>query len=188
MPQRGDAHCVAAILLLLLANERQYFAGLLCLSSPRYDEKMWLVACHCQGCNCYSLQPRIDIDGDGNVRCECAGTAMALPGASYREADRSLFDAIVASLHSARVTSMQAARLALELEDCRLGPTSKLARLSELVPSLAIMELIATTDAATARTAAGMFDLLLQALSATNRLSDVSALAGTSATTQRSQS
>src|SRR5687768_7440957 len=61
---------------------RRYFAGLSSLARRLYERAMGLVACHCHGCNCYSLRARIDIDRDGNTTCECGGTGLALPGES----------------------------------------------------------------------------------------------------------
>ena len=143
---------------------------------------MSLVAAHCRVCDHYWLVARVDIDSMGSAACECGSVGQALPSEAYLSGDVSLFDAIVASLEAAEVPPLQAGRLSLELELCEgLPPVAKLARLSTLVPSLAVIELIATADVATTRKAVGMLALLLEAMATSNRKSDISALLSASA-------
>jgi hypothetical protein len=128
---------------------------------------MWFVPCHCHACHGSFLQPREAIDRAGTTGCACGGAACALPGESYRESDRALFDAVVALL--------DAARLALELEHCQdIAPVGRLARLGQLCPTLEATRLTAGPEPTSARKTVGMFVLLLQALSATYRRSDIS--------------
>jgi hypothetical protein len=138
---------------------------------------MWFVACHCPACQASFLQPREAIDGAGTTDCACGGSAYALPGESYRESDRPLFDAVVAFLEASRFTGLQASRLALELERCQdIAPAGRLARLGQLCPTLEPKRLMASSERASARKTVGMFVSLLQALSVTHRRSDISAL------------
>ena len=141
------------------------------------NRKMWLVPCHCHACHASFLQPREAIDSAGTTGCACGAAACALPGESYRESDRSLFDAVVAFLSASGLTGMHAARLALELERCQdMAPAGRLARLGQLCPTLEATRLTAGMERASARKTVGMFVSLLQALSVTHRRSDISAL------------
>jgi hypothetical protein len=138
---------------------------------------MWFVPCHCHACQTPFLQPRDAIDADGTTDCACGGAARALPGESYRESDRPLFDAVVAFLGASGVAGLHAARLALELERCQdIAPAGRLARLGQLCPTLDATRLVAGTERQSARKTVGMFVLLLQALSVTHGRSDICAL------------
>jgi hypothetical protein len=138
---------------------------------------MRLIACHCHGCDRYWLHSREELERENIAACECGRSARVLPGQSYIQSDMPLFEAIASSLQAARVTPMQAGRLGIELEGCDGMPANiKLARLTQLVPSLAIIELIATTDVATTRKAVGMFAMLFEAIATARSKSDVSAL------------
>lgn len=150
---------------------------------------MLLVPAHCRGCNRYWLQRQVDIDQQGSTFCECGAAARVLPAESYVAGDVSLFKAIVDSLEAARITALQAGRLTLELElREHASPALKLARLSELVPSLTVIQLIATTDAATTRKAVSMLTLLLETMATTRSESDVSALLSAPVPAQRKHS
>ena len=138
---------------------------------------MTLIACHCHGCERYWLHDREQLGQASAAACDCGRSAHVLPGQSYVDGDIPLFDAIASSLRIAQVTPMKAGRLGIELEACDGMPANiKLARLSQLVPSLATVELIATTDLATTRKAVGIFAMLLEAIATARSKSDVSAL------------
>jgi hypothetical protein len=128
--------------------------------------RMRLIPIQCVACAQFALVGEIFVSQEGQSLCDCGGTARALPGGTYSPDDATLFDAIVASLQTAEITWMNAARLVIELEACRSPrPVIKLMRLRQLVPALSVIELIASSNPATARKAIGMFETLLEALS-----------------------
>jgi hypothetical protein len=133
----------------------------------------------CHACDRCWLQLRAGIDHDGNAGCECTGIGRAISSDSYDASDVSLFAAIVDSLRLARLTPLNAGRLALELESREApSPATKLARMSELVPSLCIIEVIATTQPETTRKAVAMFAAVLNVMAVKRSASDVEALLG----------
>jgi hypothetical protein len=127
---------------------------------------MRLIPIQCTACSEFALVGEHVVSPEGNGLCECGGTARVLPGGTYGSDDEALFEAIVASLRAAEITWMNAARLVIELEACGSPrPIVKLIRLRQLVPALSVIELIASSNPATARKASGMFETLLEALS-----------------------
>lgn len=128
---------------------------------------MDLVAVHCRQCACFNLENVVAVT-EGNALCECGGIARVLPGGPYTSADESLFEAVVMCLESAGVTWMNATALskALEGRDER-APGAALHELTRLLPSLAIIELIATDSPLRARRAEGMFEGVLDAIAST---------------------
>jgi hypothetical protein len=127
---------------------------------------MRLLPIQCSACHCFTLVDAISVNNEGCCECECGCIARALPGQSYGVEDLSLFDAVVTSIEAAEITWMNASRLVLELEACGSPrPMVKLARLKQLVPALSVIELIASSNPATARKAWGMFSTLLDAIS-----------------------
>lgn len=129
---------------------------------------MDLAPAHCRACGRIYLESVIVIAA-GNVVCECGGIARVLSGSRYRPQEESLFDAIVASLIAGGVTSMSAPRLTRALDGSGVSepPGAGLYRLSELMPSLAVIALIAGGDPGTARTAEDMFGVVLDAIAST---------------------
>lgn len=127
---------------------------------------MRLIPIQCIACAEFALVGEHVISPEGSSLCDCGGTARVLPGGTYGPDDETLFEAIVASLRTAEITWMNAARLVIELEACGSPrPIVKLIRLRQLVPALSVIELIASSNPATARKAIGMFETLLEALS-----------------------
>lgn len=138
---------------------------------------MPLLPFSCYACDRYWLQSELDVDQRGDAACECGGMGRAISRNGYEAADASLFAAIVDSLHIARLPALHAGRLLMELEMREaMPPAATLARMSQLVPSLCIIELIATARLETAQKAVGMFTALLEAMAAKRSTSDVTAL------------
>lgn len=134
---------------------------------------MQLVPVRCRGCSSIYLESALVVVAD-NVPCDCGGIARALTSAAYTTDDESLFDAVVSSLLTAEVSSATAPRLLVALEGRdSFAPGVALGRLRELVPELAVIELIVMGDAATARKAERMFETVLEALAATRSRSDL---------------
>lgn len=128
---------------------------------------MDLVAVHCRQCACFYLENSVAVT-EGNALCDCGGIARVLPGGLYTGADESLFEAIVMCLETAGVTCMNAHQLAELLvgrED--RAPGDALHDLTDALPTLAIIELIATASPVRARRAEGMFEGVLAGLAAT---------------------
>jgi hypothetical protein len=142
-----------------------------------YQCCMSLLPFSCSACDNYWLQGEHDVDQNGSAPCECGGVGRAISMDSYEATDASLFSAIVDSLHIAQLSSLRAGRLLLELETHEeMSPAAKLSRMSELLPSLCIIELIATARAETAHKAIRMFVDLLEAMASKRSASDVTAL------------
>lgn len=133
---------------------------------------MELVPAYCRSCAHFYLESLLVV-AEGNVLCDCGGIARVLPGDHYTGADETLFDAVVSSIENASVSWMVAPEL-LRALDGRVSeePGAALARLAQLVPSLAIIELIASGDATTARTAEAMFATVLEAIAGMRSRSD----------------
>lgn len=128
---------------------------------------MDLAPAHCRTCGHIYLESVIVIAAD-NVVCECGGIARVLSDARYRHQEESLFDAIVASLVAGGVSCLTAPRLSRALDGAPADrPGAALSRLAVLLPSLAVIELIAGGDETTARTAESMFGVVLDAIAST---------------------
>ncbi|MDF3064487.1 MAG: hypothetical protein K0R38_88 [Polyangiaceae bacterium] len=128
---------------------------------------------HCRQCACFYLENSVTIV-EGNALCECSGIARVLPGGPYTAADESLFEAIVMCLEAAGITWMNANQLSAALVG-REGraPGDALHDLTDALPSLAVIELIATVNPLRARRAEGMFEGILDGLASTRSRSGV---------------
>jgi len=126
---------------------------------------MRLIPIHCDSCLRSALVDESALL-DGQAACaECAGRARALPGESYAQEDAPLFYDLVAMLRDAGITSLNAAQLAVELQERSYSdPGRGLRRLAQVLPSLGILELIVARNPASMRKAEGMLALLLNAL------------------------
>ena len=100
--------------------------------------------------------------------------ARVLSEERYTDEDETLFNAVVSSLESAGVSWTVAPELLRALDGRKSeAPGVCLSRLVQLVPALAIIELIASGSARTARMAESMFVIVLEAIAATRDHSDV---------------
>lgn len=127
---------------------------------------MRLIPVHCDHCSRSALVEASAIVA-GSTRCsECQGPARPLPGESYGPDDARLFKHLETTLREARLTAVNAAQLAVELEGRHAHPGRGLERLAELLPSLSVLELLVGSDAASKRKAEGILATLLEAMSA----------------------
>jgi hypothetical protein len=95
---------------------------------------------------------------------QCGGGAPVLPGESYVDQDLPLFERLAGTLQDAAVAPAQAALLALELAPRnRLPPGRCLRRLTHVLPSLAVFDLLIAGDPAALHKAEGMLATLLEA-------------------------
>jgi hypothetical protein len=126
---------------------------------------MMLLPIHCHACTRSAL---IDAErlATGQARCEACGARISapLPGESYGLQDRALFKDIEAVLSEARLSPLNAMQLAVELESKSALPGEGLARLIQLLPSLAILELIVGSEPLMVRKAEGMLASLLEGI------------------------
>lgn len=99
------------------------------------------------------------------ARCEeCGYMAWALPGESYGPQARALFKDLEAVLSEARLSPLRAVELSAELASKSSHPGRGLLRLIQLLPSLAILELIVGSEPMMVRQAESMLASLLQAI------------------------
>lgn len=126
---------------------------------------MHFIPTHCDVCARPGLMRANDII-DGLAICtECGRPARALPGESYMAEDVTLFTDIAAALRDAGIKPSHAALLATELETrALLAPGRCLRRLTEALPSLGVLELLAGSDPSDLRKAEGMVATLLDAM------------------------
>jgi hypothetical protein len=102
---------------------------------------------------------------DEQARCEeCGYMAWALPGDSYGPQARALFKDLEALLSEARLSPLRAIELSGELASKSSQPGSGLLRLIQLLPSLAILELIVGSEPMMVRQAESMLASLLRAI------------------------
>jgi len=139
-----------------------------------YRELMRIFPTHCSSCGRLGLSAETVAAEDGGSPCECGATARVLPGATYGVADVRLFDAIVAALQDADITWMNATRLLIALERCESRrPQARLQLLKRLAPSLSAIERMTASQPALARSAVGMLEVLLEALTQSRSQSGV---------------
>jgi hypothetical protein len=124
---------------------------------------MRLIPTHCTTCSRFELVEQSALHS-GETSCgECGARASALPGESYTENDRPLFDGFVQSLREAGVDATKAVQLLRELEESRKGRISdRIQALVESQPSLGNLEVIALQHAR--RKAEGVLLLVLGAI------------------------
>jgi hypothetical protein len=133
---------------------------------------MDLVPAYCRSCAQFFLESPVVVAAD-NVLCDCGGIARVLPGAQFPSSDESLFDAVVRSLSVAGVSWMTAPALARTLDGREAeAPGTALSRLVRVVPSLAIIELIAGGDDRRLATSELMLAVVLEGIAATRSRSD----------------
>lgn len=158
------------------------------LARSLYPWSMALVPFYCLVCEHYCLQDELDIDAHGSAICQCGGVGRAISRDSYEAGDASLFAAVADSLSIARLSALGASRLLVELEPREsVASAAMLARMSELVPSLCIIELIATARAETTLKAVRMLVTILRAMAAQRSASDIVSLLSAPSERQRRQ-
>jgi len=126
---------------------------------------MQFIPTHCEICSRSALTSA-DCITEGVTLCsECGGTARSLPGESYTEEDGALFVALATTLREAGLTPFHAGLLGAELESRNLlAPGRCLDRITQALPSLAIVDLVVPGNTAALRKAEGMLATLLEVM------------------------
>lgn len=118
---------------------------------------------HCGACGRFELVKPTELRLGEATCAECGSHASALPGESYAESDRPLFDGFANALREAGVDAARAAALLEELGDRRKSPASnRIQKLVESRPALGHLEVIALRHSR--RKAEGVLVLLLGAI------------------------
>jgi hypothetical protein len=111
------------------------------------------------------------------VCAQCGGGALVLPGESYADQDVQLFERLAGTLEDAGVAPAQAVVLALELAPRnRVPPGRCLRRLTHVLPSLAVFDLLVGGDPVALHKAEGMLATLLEARARACRDSEIRAV------------
>jgi hypothetical protein len=127
---------------------------------------MRLIPIHCDSCDRSALIGTSAISNGGTSCPGCGKPARPLPGESYGESDLGLFKDLEDTLREAQLSSLNASRLATELDDRNRHPGLGLKRIARLLPSLSILELIVSDDQPTMRKAEGILATLLAQIAA----------------------
>jgi hypothetical protein len=124
---------------------------------------MRLIPTHCKACGRFLLMKQSELQFGETICAQCGARAFALPGESYAESDRSLFDGFADTLREAGIDAAKATQLLRELEGGRKGRSSGgILELAQVQPSLGNLEVIALQHPR--RKADGVLLLLLSAI------------------------
>jgi hypothetical protein len=126
---------------------------------------MKFVPVHCETCVRSDLVRASDVL-DGALCGECGSAMRTLPGQTYGSQDVALFKDLEQTLREAQLTPLNAVPLSVELEAFDHHPDRAIKRVAQLLPSLAILELVVSNDATTMRKAKGMLATLLDVIAA----------------------
>ncbi len=139
---------------------------------------MMLIPTHCDACMRAALIEAELVD-DGQALCEtCGGTSRALPGETYGSQDQLLFKELATILREAGLTPLNAIQLAVSLDGRNSHPGIGLKCVAQLLPSRAVLELIAENEPAAMRKAEGILATLLEAIATGRSKSGVAPAAG----------
>jgi hypothetical protein len=124
-----------------------------------------LLPIFCVSCARFSLVSHVLASARGVARCHCGCDARVVTNDPCSRGEQWLFEAVASTIEAAEITPLGARRLLDELEaSSGEAAEAQLARLSAIVPELAILEIVASVSDGAADKAIGTLRSLLDVL------------------------
>ena len=145
--------------------------------------RMRFIPTYCDACSSSTLSMETSISA-GHCQCSgCGGEARTVPGLSYGDADRTVYDALAHALREAGLAPLNAEQLLAQIDAQILknSPGLTLRYVSRSLPALGQLELLVSEEGYALRKAESMLVTLLAAHATGHRQSGVMPAVGWSA-------